>query len=310
MNVLPSVTRHVGDTPLIRLSRLEERSGLQARILAKAECFNPAGSVKDRIALEMVLTAEDAGALRPGGLLVEASSGNTGIGLAMAAAARGYRLILTMPDTMSLERRQLLSAFGAELVLTDGAQGMPAAMEKAEEIARAHPGSVYVRQFENPANPLAHYRTTGPEIFRDAEGQVDVFVSGVGTGGTITGAGRYLKEQNPGVEIVAVEPAASPVLSGGPKGKHKIQGIGAGFVPKVLDTSIYSRIIAVTDGDAAAMARLLARTEGLLCGISSGAALHAAATLARRPEYRDKAIVVVLPDAGDRYLSIDLFTEG
>ena len=303
-----SIEDCIGNTPLVRLQRLP--GSTTNTLLLKLEGNNPAGSVKDRPAINMIKSAEARGQIRPGDTLIEATSGNTGIGLAMAAAARGYRLILTMPDTMSLERRQLLSAFGAELVLTDGAQGMPAAMEKAEEIARAHPGSVYVRQFENPANPLAHYRTTGPEIFRDAEGQVDVFVSGVGTGGTITGAGRYLKEQNPGVEIVAVEPAASPVLSGGPKGKHKIQGIGAGFVPKVLDTSIYSRIIAVTDGDAAAMARLLARTEGLLCGISSGAALHAAATLARRPEYRDKAIVVVLPDAGDRYLSIDLFTEG
>ncbi|NLE20287.1 MAG: cysteine synthase A [Clostridiales bacterium] len=309
MNILPSVARQVGETPLIRLSRLEAHSGLAARLMAKAECFNPAGSVKDRIALEMVVEAEWSGALQPGGLMVEASSGNTGIGLAMVAVARGYRLILTMPDTMSLERRQLLSAYGAELVLTDGALGMPGAMEKAEEIAKENPGSVYVRQFENAANPLAHYRTTGPEIMRDAGGRVDVFVSGVGTGGTITGAGRYLKEQNPGIEIVAVEPAASPVLSGGQKGKHKIQGIGAGFVPKVLDTSIYSRVVTVTDEDAAAMARLLARTEGLLCGISSGAALHAAVSLATEPAYRDKSVVVVLPDAGDRYLSVNLFGE-
>lgn len=307
MNLHDNVSRLTGGTPLIRLHRLEAALGLDARILAKAESQNPAGSVKDRIANAMVDAAERDGSLKPGGLLVEASSGNTGIGLAMVAAARGYRLTLTMPDTMSKERRQLLAAYGAELVLTDGAGGMPAAMEKAEDILRQHPGAVYVRQFENPANPRAHYDTTGPEIDRDAGGRLDLFVSGVGTGGTITGAGRYLKERHPGIQVIAVEPAGSPVLSGGQKGKHKIQGIGAGFIPRVLDTRVYDRVLAVTDEDAAAMARMLARTEGLLCGISSGAALHAAVELAREPGNAGKAIAVILPDAGSRYLSLGLF---
>ncbi|MDD4135426.1 MAG: cysteine synthase A [Eubacteriales bacterium] len=300
----------IGKTPLIRLLRLKEALGLQADILAKAESFNAAGSVKDRIAQSMVDAAEKAGKLKPGGIMVEASSGNTGIGLAMVAAVKGYKLILTMPDTMSLERRQLLKAYGARLALTPGDQGMPGAMEKAEQIARENPGSVYIRQFENPANPRAHYEGTGPEIEEAAGGRVDLFVAGVGTGGTITGAGRYLRERHPGLGIVAVEPAGSPVLSGGEKGRHRIQGIGAGFVPKVLDTKIYGRVITITDEEAAGTARLLARTEGLLCGISSGAALRAAIRLAREEGNQGKAIVAVLPDAGDRYLSGGLFEAG
>jgi len=307
MKIYEQAGQLIGKTPLIRLSRLKEALGLQADILAKAESFNAAGSVKDRIARYMVNAAEKSGQLKPGGILVEASSGNTGIGLAMVAAVRGYQLILIMPDTMSLERRQLLSAYGAKLVLTDGDKGMPGAMERAEQIVRENPGSVYVRQFENQANPQAHYEGTGPEIEEASGGRVDLFVSGIGTGGTITGAGRFLRERHPELEVVAVEPAGSPVLSGGEKGKHKIQGIGAGFVPKVLDTSIYDRILTITDEDAAATARLLARTEGLLCGISSGAALKAAIQLAQEEGNRGKAIVVVLPDAGDRYLSVGLF---
>lgn len=310
MKISESTSQLVGATPLIRLSTLQKKLGLKAEILAKAESFNPAGSIKDRIAREMINAAEESGELKPGGLLVEASSGNTGIGLAMVAAARGYRLILTMPDTMSMERRQLLQAYGAQLVLTEGANGMPGAMEKARQIANEHPGSVYIRQFENPANPKAHYENTGPEIEQATNGRVDLFVTGVGTGGTITGAGRYLKERHPELEIVAVEPANSPVLSGGAKGKHKIQGIGAGFVPKVLDTTIYNRIITVTDEDAAETTRLLAQTEGLLCGISSGAALKAAIQLAQEERNEGKTIVVVLMDAGSRYLSGGLFEVG
>lgn len=309
MRTYENTVQLIGGTPLIHLNRLQEALGLSADLLAKAESFAPAGSVKDRIAREMVAAAEDSGQLQPGGTLVEASSGNTGIGLALVAAARGYKLILTMPDTMSLERRQLLVAYGAELVLTDGAQGMPAAMAEAERITAANPGAVYVKQFENQANPKAHYETTGPEIEQAAHGRVDIFVSGVGTGGTITGAGRYLRERHPNLEIVAVEPAGSPILSGGEKGKHKIQGIGAGFVPKVLDTGIYNRVLTVTDEDAAAAARLLARKEGLLAGISSGAALDAAIRLAREPQNEGKSIVVILPDAGSRYLSVGLFAE-
>ncbi|MDD4081498.1 MAG: cysteine synthase A [Eubacteriales bacterium] len=307
MKILDSVGGLIGNTPLIRLSRLKESLGLKADILVKAESFNAAGSVKDRIAQYMVDAAEQSGQLKPGGTLVEASSGNTGIGLAMVAAVRGYQLILTMPDTMSLERRQLLSAYGARLVLTPGEGGMPGAMEKAEQIVRENPGSVFVRQFENEANPRAHYEGTGPEIEEATGGEIDIFVSGIGTGGTITGAGRYLRQRHPDLEIVAVEPAGSPVLSGGEKGAHKIQGIGAGFVPKVLDTAIYNRVMAITDEDAAATARLLARAEGLLCGISSGAALHAAILLAKEETNQGKTIVAVLPDAGDRYLSNGLF---
>lgn len=299
----------IGKTPLVHLVRLQKQLGLQADILAKVEGFNPAGSVKDRIARAIVDAAEQAGQLKKGGLIVEASSGNTGIGLAMVAAARGYRLILTMPDSMSLERRQLLIAYGAELVLTPGADGMPGAMQKAEQIVAENPGSVYARQFANEANPKAHYETTGPEIEQATHGRVDIFVSGVGTGGTITGAGRYLKERHPEIEIVAVEPSASPVLSGGQKGKHVIQGIGAGFVPEVLDTGIYNRIKTVTDEDAKETARLLAKTEGLLCGISSGAALSAAISLAKEEQNAGKSIVVILPDNGNRYLSMGLFDQ-
>ncbi len=309
MSVYKSSDQLIGNTPLVRLNRIEKAENLKAVLLGKAESMNPAGCVKERIAKTMIDEAEAAGLLKPGALLVEASSGNTGIGLAMMAAARGYRLILTMPDTMSVERRQLLTAYGAELVLTDGALGMPGAMGKAEEIVRENPGSWYARQFENPANPRAHYQTTGPEIERDTKGLADILVAGVGTGGTITGAGRYLKERHPGIRIIAVEPSGSPVLSGGPKGKHKIQGIGAGFVPKVLDTDIYDQVITVSDEDAAEATRLLARLEGLLCGISSGAALHAAMTLAQKEENRGRNIVVILPDAGSRYLSGGLFGE-
>ncbi len=297
----------IGKTPLVHLVRLQKKLGLKADILAKVEGFNPAGSVKDRIARAMVDAAEKAGHLKPGGLIVEASSGNTGIGLAMVAAARGYKLILTMPDSMSLERRQLLAAYGATLVLTPGADGMPGAMKKAEEIVAENPGSLYARQFENEANPKAHYETTGPEIEQATHGRVDLFVAGVGTGGTIAGAGKYLREKNPNLEIVAVEPTGSPVLSGGQKGKHAIQGIGAGFVPKVLDTGIYNRVLTVTDEASKEAARLLATTEGLLCGISSGAALEAAIQLAREEQNAGKSIVVILPDSGNRYLSNGLF---
>ena len=297
----------IGKTPLVHLVRLQKKLGLKADILAKVEGFNPAGSVKDRIALYIVDEAEKQGLLKEGGLIVEASSGNTGIGLAMVAASRGYRLILTMPDSMSLERRQLLAAYGATLVLTPGADGMPGAMKKAEEIVAENPGSLYARQFENEANPKAHYETTGPEIEQATHGRVDRFVAGGGTGGTITGAGKYLRERNPKLEIVAVEPTGSPVLSGGQKGKHAIQGIGAGFVPKVLDTGIYNRILTVTDEASKEAARLLATTEGLLCGISSGAALEAAIQLAREEQNAGKSIVVILPDSGNRYLSNGLF---
>lgn len=297
-----------GKTPLVHLVKIQKHLGLKADILAKAESFNPAGSVKDRVASAMVDAAEKSLELKPGGLIVEASSGNTGIGLAMVAAARGYKLILTMPDSMSKERRQLLNAYGAQLVLTPGAEGMAGAIRKAEEIANEHPGSLYARQFENMANPRAHYETTGPEIEQAAHGRVDIFVAGVGTGGTITGAGRYLRERHPWLEVVAVEPSGSPVLSGGQKGRHAIQGIGAGFVPKVLDTGIYDRVIAVTDEASAQMARLLATREGLLCGISSGAALQAAAQLALEDRNACKSIVVILPDSGSRYLSDGLFS--
>ncbi len=307
MRVYDSVCELIGRTPLVRLRRLEARLGLGATLLAKAEQLNPSGSVKDRAALAMVLDAEGAGHIKPGGTIVEASSGNTGIGLAMLAAARGYRLVLTMPDSMSLERRQLLLALGAELVLTEGAGGMQASMEKAQEIAEATPNSLYTRQFENPANPRAHRETTGPEIDEDTGGRVDALVCGVGTGGTVSGAGRYLKERHPGLTVAAVEPAGSPVLSGGEKGPHGIQGIGAGFVPPVLDRDVIDRVMTVSDADAAAAARLLARAEGLLCGVSAGAAVHAAAALAGEGEYAGKTVVVILPDSGNRYLSDGLF---
>ena len=307
MKVYESVAELIGGTPLLRLHRLEEKYGLDAKMLAKLECMNPAGSAKDRVGLNLILDAEERGLLKPGAAIIEPTSGNTGIGLASVAAARGYRVVLTMPDSMSAERIALLKAYGAEVVLTPGALGMAGAIAKAKELAQSLPGSFLPGQFENPANPEAHYRTTGPEIWRDTAGMVDVFVAGVGTGGTITGVGRYLKEQNPHIRIVGVEPSSSAVLSGGKAGPHGLMGIGAGFVPEALDTSIYDEIIPVTNEEAYACARGMARTEGVLVGITSGAALHAAAMLAKRPENRGKVIVVLLPDTGERYLSTPLF---
>lgn len=297
----------IGNTPLLKAARLCRSQNLCGTLLLKSEYANPAGSVKDRAALHMIRTAEQNGSLRAGGTIVEPTSGNTGIGLAAIAAAKGYRLIITMPDTMSVERRQLMTAYGAELVLTDGKRGMAGAIEKAEELVKTIDGAILAGQFVNPANPEAHYLTTGPEIWNDTDGRVDVFVAGVGTGGTITGVGRYLKEQNPAVNVVAVEPADSPVLSGGSAGSHGLQGIGAGFVPDVLDTAVFDDVIRVTTEEAFAAARLLAKTEGVLVGISSGAALHAAMTLAADPTYEGKHIVVLLPDTGARYLSAGLF---
>ena len=305
MSVCSSVDRLIGSTPLLELGNIQREAGLSARLLAKLEYLNPAGSVKDRVARAMIDDAEARGLLRPGSVIVEPTSGNTGIGLAAVAAARGYRLIIVMPEDMSKERRRLLRAYGAELVLTAG--GMEGAIAKAEELAAEIPGAFLPGQFGNPANPAAHYATTGPEIWRDTGGQVDVFVAGVGTGGTVTGAGRYLKEQNPLVKVVAVEPAGSPVLSGGAPGAHKLQGIGAGFVPEVLDRTVIDEIVTVGDEDAFAAARLLARGEGVLAGISSGAALRAAIRVAGRPESRGKTVAVLLPDGGDRYLSTALF---
>ncbi len=308
-NIYTSADELIGGTPLLELTRIERDAGLKARILAKLECFNPAGSVKDRIAKAMLDEAEKSGMLTPDSVIIEPTSGNTGIGLASAAAARGYRLILTMPETMSVERRQILAAYGAELVLTKGSEGMKGAIAKARELAETIPHSFLPGQFDNPANPAAHYAATGPEIWRDTGGEVDLFVAGVGTGGTITGVGRYLKERRPEVKVVAVEPAGSPVLSQGRAGAHKIQGIGAGFVPAVLDTAVYDEIIAVTDEDAFAGGRLMGRKEGVLVGISSGAALHAAIALAKRGENEGKTIVALLPDTGDRYLSTPLFQD-
>ena len=306
-NIYTSADQLIGKTPLLELTHIEKEAGLKARILAKLEYFNPAGSVKDRIAKAMIDNAEQKGLLKPGSVIIEPTSGNTGIGLASVAAARGYRVIIIMPETMSVERRQLMKAYGAELVLTEGAKGMKGAIAKAEELAAEIPDSFIPGQFTNPANPAAHSSSTGPEIWADTDGQVDIFVAGVGTGGTITGAGQYLKEQNPAVKIVAVEPKDSPVLSGGHSGPHKLQGIGAGLVPEVLDTSVYDEIIPVSSGDAFAAGRLAGRKEGILVGISSGAALHAAIELAKRPESEGKTIVVLLPDTGDRYLSTPLF---
>ena len=306
-NIYTSADQLIGKTPLLELTHIEKEAGLKARILAKLEYFNPAGSVKDRIAKAMIDNAEQKGLLKPGSVIIEPTSGNTGIGLASVAAARGYRVIIIMPETMSVERRQLMKAYGAELVLTEGAKGMKGAIAKAEELAAEIPDSFIPGQFTNPANPAAHSSSTGPEIWADTDGQVDIFVAGVGTGGTITGAGQYLKAQNPAVKIVAVEPKDSPVLSGGHSGPHKLQGIGAGFVPEVLDTSVYDEIIPVSSGDAFAAGRLAGRKEGILVGISSGAALHAAIELAKRPESEGKTIVVLLPDTGDRYLSTPLF---
>ena len=306
-HIYTSADQLIGRTPLLELARLARAEGLEARLLAKLECFNPAGSVKDRVARAMIGDGEARGLLKPGGTIIEPTSGNTGIGLAAVAAARGYRVIIVMPDTMSVERRRLMAAYGAELVLTPGAQGMAGAIQRAEELAREIPGSFLPGQFANPANPAAHRASTGPEIWADTEGRVDVFVAGVGTGGTITGVGEYLKSQNPSLRVVAVEPASSPVLSQGRAGKHSIQGIGAGFVPQALNTAVYDEILPVEDGDALDTARRLGRTEGVLAGISSGAALWAALRIAKRPESRGTTIVALLPDGGDRYLSTALF---
>ncbi len=307
--IYTSAEQLIGRTPLLELTHIEAAAGLQARVLAKLESFNPGGSVKDRVAKAMLDEAEAAGKLKPGSVIIEPTSGNTGIGLAMMAAARGYRAVIVMPETMSIERRLLLKAYGAELVLTPGSQGMQGAIEKAEELAAQTPGSFVAGQFVNPANPAAHEATTGPEIWQDTDGQVDIFVAGAGTGGTVTGVGRYLKAQNPAVQVVAVEPAGSPVLGGGKAGPHGLQGIGAGFVPAVLDTTVYDEVLPVTEADAYAAGRLLGRKEGVLAGISSGAALWAALQVAKRPQSAGKTIVVLLPDTGDRYLSTPLFAE-
>ena len=309
MAVYTSIDQLIGNTPLLELSNIEKNLDLKAKVLVKLEYFNPAGSVKDRIAKAMLDDAEAAGKLNKDSVIIEPTSGNTGVGLASVAAARGYRLIITMPETMSVERRLLMKAYGAELVLTDGAKGMKGAIAKAEELAAEIPNSFIAGQFTNPANPRAHIKTTGPEIWNDTEGKVDVFVAGVGTGGTVTGVGKYLKSQNPDVRVVAVEPASSPVLSKGTAGAHKIQGIGAGFVPDTLDTSVYDEVIAVENDDAFEMGRLVGHSEGVLVGISSGAAVWAAIELAKRPENEGKTIVALLADTGERYLSTPLFTE-
>ena len=308
-NIYTSADQLIGKTPLLELTHIEKEEKLEARILAKLEYFNPAGSVKDRIAKAMIDDAEAKGLLKEGSVIIEPTSGNTGIGLAAVAAARGYRIIIVMPETMSVERRQLMKAYGAELVLTEGAKGMKGAIARADELAKEIPGGFIPGQFVNPANPAAHKATTGPEIWADTDGEVDIFVAGVGTGGTITGVGEYLKEKNPAVKIVAVEPASSPVLSKGTAGAHKIQGIGAGFVPEVLNTAVYDEIIPVENEDAFAAGRRIGRSEGVLVGISSGAALHAAIELAKRPENKGKTIVALLPDTGDRYLSTPLFAD-
>ena len=307
--IFTSADQLIGRTPLLELSRIEKEEGLQARVLAKLEYFNPAGSVKDRIAKAMIDDAEARGLLGEGSVIIEHTSGNTGFGLASVAAARGYRILFVMPETMSVERRQLMKAYGAELVLTEGAKGMKGAIAKAEELAKEIPGAFIPGQFVNPANPAAHKATTGPEIWADTDGEVDIFVAGVGTGGTLTGVGEYLKEQKPDVKIVAVEPASSPVLSKGTAGAHKIQGIGAGFVPEVLNTGIYDEIISVENEAAFAAGKRVGRSEGVLVGISSGAAVHTAIELAKRPENRGKTIVALLPDTGDRYLSTPLFAD-
>ena len=299
----------VGNTPLVEVTNIEKKEQLKARLLVKLEYFNPAGSVKDRVGKAMIEDAERIGRLKPGSVIIEPTSGNTGIGLAAVSAVKGYRMILTMPDTMSVERRNILKAYGAEIVLTPGEKGMSGAIEKAEELAKEIPDSFIPGQFDNPVNPRAHMESTGPEIWQDTDGQVDIFVASVGTGGTLTGTGTYLKEKNPNIKVIAVEPSTSPVLSGGSAGPHKIQGIGAGFIPKVLDTHIYDEIITVDNEAPFAAAKMLARTEGLLTGISSGAALYAAIEVAKRPENEGKTIVVLLPDSGDRYYSTALFVE-
>lgn len=307
--IAKGIAELIGNTPLMEIMQIEKELELKARVLAKLEYLNPAGSVKDRAAKYIIEDAEEKGILKEGAVIIEPTSGNTGIGLASLAAVRGYRLILTMPETMSVERRNILKAYGAEIVLTEGARGMAGAIEKAEELSKEIPGSIIAGQFVNPANPKAHRETTGPEIWRDTEGKVDIFVAGVGTGGTVTGVGEYLKSQNPDVKVVAVEPEDSPVLSGGKAGPHKIQGIGAGFVPEVLNTAIYDKVVKVGSEQAFSAAKLLAKKEGVLVGISSGAALHAALEIAKQPENQGKNIVVLLPDSGDRYYSTPLFTD-
>ena len=305
--IYSSADELIGSTPLLEVKNIEREEGLKARVLVKLEYFNPAGSVKDRVAKAMIDDAEEQGLLKPGSVIIEPTSGNTGIGLASVAAARGYRIIIVMPETMSVERRQLMKAYGAELVLSEGSKGMKGAIAKADELAKEIPGAFIPGQFVNPANPAAHYAATGPEIWADTDGQVDIFVAGVGTGGTITGVGQYLKEQNPAVKVVAVEPASSPVLSEGRSGAHMIQGIGAGFVPEVLDTGVYDEIVPVANEDALSTGRRMGRSEGVLVGISSGAALWAAVELAKRPENAGKTIVALLPDTGDRYLSTPMY---
>ncbi|MBQ2613989.1 MAG: cysteine synthase A [Clostridia bacterium] len=309
MKIYQDITQLIGGTPLIRLGKLEQAEGLSVTLLAKLESANPAGSVKDRVAKAMLEDAEEKGLLKAGATIIEPTSGNTGIGLVALAAVRGYRAILTMPETMSIERRNLLKAYGAEIVLTEGAKGMQGAIEKAEELAKEIPNSFLPGQFVNPANPKAHYLTTGPEIWQDTDGSVDIFVAGVGTGGTISGTGKYLKEQNPAIQVIAAEPKSSAVLSGNPAGPHGLQGIGAGFIPETLDTQVYDAVIPVSEEDAYAMGRFLARQEGILVGISAGAAVFAAVQVAKRPENQGKTVVVLLPDGGEKYLSTPMFTE-
>ena len=309
MTVYKAISDLIGNTPLVELTHIEEKEGLDASVVAKVELFNPAGSVKDRIAKKMIEDAEKKGLIKPGATLIEPTSGNTGIGIASVAAAKGYKAIMTMPETMSVERRNLLKAYGAKVVLTDGKTGMKGAIAKAKELAATIPNSFIPSQFENPSNPQAHYESTGPEIWKDTEGKVDIFVAGVGTGGTVSGTGKYLKDQNPNVKVVAVEPATSPVLSQGHAGPHGIQGIGAGFVPNTLDTSVYDEVFTVTNEQAYETGRLIAHNEGMLVGISSGAATYAAIQIAKRPENKGKTIVVLLPDTGERYLSTPMFAE-
>lgn len=309
MTVYKAISDLIGNTPLVELTHIEEKEGLDSRVVAKVEFFNPAGSVKDRIAKKMIEDAEKAGKIKPGATLIEPTSGNTGIGIASVAAAKGYKAIMTMPETMSVERRNLLKAYGAKVVLTDGKTGMKGAIAKAKELAATIPNSFIPSQFENPSNPQAHYESTGPEIWKDTEGKVDIFVAGVGTGGTVSGTGKYLKDQNPNVKVIAVEPATSPVLSQGYAGPHGIQGIGAGFVPNTLDTSVYDEVFTVTNEQAYETGRLIAHNEGMLVSISSGAATYAAIQIAKRPENKGKTIVVLLPDTGERYLSTPMFAE-